>query len=138
VEEKLLPTVVQREEQSFQLNCLSKLNSLNNSKDFTALYQKGLKWVAPSMIIYTTAAFKPDVRVGFSVSRKLGGAVVRNRVKRRMRELVRHSIKEATLRGGDYAITVRTPFLTKSFQELQKEFSWAINHLRRMQDEKVS
>ncbi len=59
----------------------------------------------------------PAARVGFSVSKKIGGAVVRNRVKRRMREAVTPLLPR--LRGGVNVIFVaRAPIVDASFQDI--------------------
>ena len=66
---------------------LAKVNRLNKHGSFAYVYRKG-KRVASSdlVLIYTPAK---SVRVGFSVSNKVGKAVVRNKVKRRLRAVTR-------------------------------------------------
>jgi ribonuclease P protein component len=57
-------------------------------------------------------------RYGFSVSKRLGGAVVRNRVKRRMREILRALPLEA---GWDIIFIARPKAATASFADLKKK-----------------
>ena len=64
--------------------------SLKRNKDFRHVYRKGQSKAARQLVlIYAKTSVKPNtppVHVGFSVSKKIGNSVVRNRVKRRLRE----------------------------------------------------
>lgn len=65
-------------------------------------------------LIYAKNAQK---RVGFSVSKKVGGAVVRNLVKRRMRECVRPLLPD--LKSGFYVIIAHPSCTERTFQQLK-------------------
>ena len=67
----------------------------------------------------------PSVRVGFTVSRALGGAVGRNRMKRRLRESVR-LCRPAKYPAVDVVINPKKSLLTADFAELKKEISRAL------------
>lgn len=62
---------------------------LRNSKQFDHAYQSGLRVQAPFFVLYGTLNQKDFHRLGTTVSRKIGKAVVRNRIKRRIREIFR-------------------------------------------------
>jgi ribonuclease P protein component len=69
------------------------------------------------------------VRVGFTVSRKVGTAVERNRVRRRLREVVRRA-GERTLRPGyDYVLIGRRSALAVPFDRLMEDFDGALRRL---------
>ena len=62
-------------------------------------------------------------RVGFTVTKKVGNAVVRNRVRRRLREAVRTHAAGDMLPGSDYVIVGREEVLTAPFSEITTELS---------------
>lgn len=59
------------------------------------------------MLIFYTASNSEQTRVGFTVSRKVGNAVVRNRVKRRLREAIRHQM--AGIPSGKDVVVIAHP-----------------------------
>lgn len=71
----------------------------------------------------------PTVRVGFTVSRKVGNAVVRNRVRRRLREVARLVIGQARP-DLDYVLIGRQGALTRDFILLQQELVEALKRLK--------
>ncbi len=70
---------------------------------------------------------------GFTVSRKVGNAVERNRVRRRLREIVRLSDAERMRRGHDYVLVGRRAALELPFARMAQDFEGA---LRRLNDNK--
>ena len=63
--------------------------TLKKNSDFRRLYAKGKSAVTPYLVLYTRPNRLGENRVGYTVSAKLGHAVVRNRVRRRLREIYR-------------------------------------------------
>ena len=64
-----------------------------------------------------------EPRVGFTVTKKQGNAVERNRMKRRLREAVRQSGKFAMKNGHDYVIVARRELLSAPFAEMTSALS---------------
>src|SRR5690606_20776430 len=62
-------------------------------------------------------------RVGYTVTKKVGNAVVRNRVRRRLREAVRTHAADDMTPGSDYVIVGRKDVLAAPFGQLQAELS---------------
>lgn len=69
------------------------------------------------------------VRVGFTCSKKVGNAVERNRVRRRLREVVRLAPPEAMRRGYDYVLIGRRTALEQPFSRLVEDFSRALGRV---------
>jgi len=71
---------------------------LRRRKEFQEVYRKGQRYAHPLAIVYVLRRENSSLRLGVSLSRKLGKAVVRNRVRRRFQEAFRELHPE--LRGG--------------------------------------
>ena len=72
----------------------------------------------------------PVVRVGFTVSRKVGNAVVRNRVRRRLREIARQVIPETARADYDYVLVGRQGALGRDFLAMRAELHEALRRLK--------
>ncbi len=72
----------------------------------------------------------PAIRVGFTVSRKVGNAVVRNRVRRRLREVARLVIPQVARDDQDYVLVGRQGAIGRDFLALQAELQEALRRLK--------
>ena len=70
-------------------------------------------------------------RVGFTVSKKVGNAVERNRVRRRLREVVRLSDADVFRTGNDYVLIGRRAALEVSFARLAEDFAGALTRIHK-------
>ena len=70
------------------------------------------------------------MRVGFTVTRKIGGAVIRNRMKRRFRALARELVPIKGLAGSDHVMIGRAKGVERDFSLLRSELSGALDRLR--------
>jgi ribonuclease P protein component len=70
------------------------------------------------------------VRVGFTVSKKVGNAVERNRVRRRLREIVRLTAADSLRFGHDYVLIGRRAALSLPFARIAEDFQRAARRLR--------
>lgn len=73
---------------------------------------------------------RPLVRVGFTVSRKVGNAVVRNRVRRRLREIARAVIPARARSDLDYVLVGRQGAIIRDFAAMQGELVDALKRLK--------
>ena len=73
----------------------------------------------------------PAIRVGFTVTRKIGGAVVRNRMKRRFRALAREIVPTKGFPGSDHVIIGRARGIERDYALLRSELAGALDELRR-------
>ena len=71
------------------------------------------------------------MRVGFTVTKKIGGAVVRNRMKRRFRALAREIVPMKGLAGADHVMIGRAKGIERDFSVLRSELISALETVRR-------
>jgi ribonuclease P protein component len=88
--------------------------------DFEQVYKQGRRHFAAHMTVFYLPRQRGEgVRVGFTVGKVLGGAVVRNRMKRRLREAVRlHGLMPVAM---DVVINPKKSLLAAEFVEVQRE-----------------
>ena len=77
------------------------------------------------------------VRLGFTVSKKVGNAVERNRVRRRLREIVRLSGAQRMQSGHDYVLVGRRAALKVPFARIVEDFEGALRRMRGARDGKT-
>ena len=91
------------------------------SKDFRRVYDNGAKFSGPLFSAFCLRNNGEEgVRVGFTCPRGLGGAVVRNRIKRRVREVVRVRLDQPGA-GWEIVINPRLRALTAPFSQIERE-----------------
>jgi ribonuclease P protein component len=73
----------------------------------------------------------PRMRVGFTVTKKIGGSVVRNRMKRRFRALAREIVPLKGVAGADHVMIGRAKGIERDFGLLRTELAGALDKLRR-------
>ena len=89
---------------------------------------KGIRRVTPSLTLETSPTPEPAnaVRVGFTATRKLGGAVERNRAKRRLRAAAAAVLPLSGRAGNDYVLVARPGTLTRQFSSLIEDLGQAL------------
>jgi ribonuclease P protein component len=107
------------------------MERLKRRADFLAA-AGGAKAPAGAFVLQARArGDQGPARVGFTVSKKVGGAVERNRVRRRLRELVRVSFAERLQAGTDYVLIGRRAALDLSLDQLVEDFADALSRLHK-------
>ena len=96
---------------------------LKKPSEFRAVFDRGVKRHSRGFIFFRAASSLPVPRLGVSVSRKIGGAVVRNRVKRLLREAFRLQAQALHLQGSDLVIIAKRGAEKLTFQDVSREFS---------------
>jgi ribonuclease P protein component len=104
---------------------LPKANRLTRSRDFVRVRRQGRSAGSPLLALYVLPARPPQVRVGFSVSKRVGKAAMRNRVKRLMREAVRHQL-DSICPGQDLVFVARPAAAGKSYDEIAETVAYLL------------
>ena len=113
-------------------NSFPKKQRLLHHADFERVYKKGRRHFAAHLTAFYVASSNETggrsvgTRVGFTVSKALGGAVQRNRMKRRLREAVRlEGVSPALNLNADIVINPKRTLLTVEFSQLRNEVAKA-------------
>ena len=88
--------------------------------DFDAVYRNGKRRSSSHFTVFLKANGLPQSRFGFSIKRALGGAVARNRIRRRIREVVRLHREEISA-GWDFVIHPKAGVESAPFAALQSD-----------------
>jgi ribonuclease P protein component len=113
------------------------LARLKRRADFLRVAGAKRKWVAPGLILQARRQAPDDQspspatpsRVGFTVSRKVGNAVKRNRARRRLRAAVELVLPKLAADGIDFVVIGRGATLTRPFPALVKDLETALARL---------
>lgn len=114
------------------------ISRLKRRPDFLRAQKEGRSWVSPSVIIQwvpsasaalTDIPAKPlQVRVGFTATKKLGGAVDRNRVRRRLKSAVA-ALPPLFLSAGDLVLIGRKDTAMCAYAQLERDLRWALRRV---------
>jgi len=105
------------------------METLRHRRDFLAA-AGGAKAPAAAFVLQVRERRdEGPARVGYTVSRKVGTAVERNRARRRLREIVRKAAPAAMRRGHDYVLIARRPALELGFERMIEDFEKALRRV---------
>lgn len=114
-----------------------KLISLKQNSQFRRLYHRGKSCVTRTMVMYIAKNRFGENRLGITAGKKVGGAVQRNRAKRRIREGFR--LFQCRLKQGyDFCIVARTYTVNAPYKKLAEDFETAARTLGVWIDEEAS
>ena len=100
---------------------MKKATTLKLNYEFRRVYNKGMSGVSPFLVVYARPNRGGRNRLGITVSAKLGKAVVRNRVRRRLREIYR-LFQPDQKQGYDIVLVARGRAVTAPFRELERAY----------------
>ncbi len=102
--------------------------TLKTNRDFRRVYNRGKSVLMPSIVLYKLPTKYPVIRIGFTVSNKIGNAVTRNRIRRRLREAFRLN-EERIKPGFDLVIVARHKSAEADYRILETELIDALSSL---------
>ena len=108
--------------------------SLKENRLFRRLYAKGRSAVTPTMVLYCRKNGSRGNRLGLTTGTKLGKAVVRNKIRRRLRAIYRCHEQEL-LPGYDVVIVARHLAAQRPYAELERHFMRAVKKLHLLRQE---
>ncbi len=106
------------------------LVSLRNSREFHAVYKRGRSVVTKYIVMYYKKNDLDENRVGISVSKKVGKAVVRNRVKRLIKETFRLRA-DSIEKGYDIVFVARVRMNRATFKDTSREMNRVLKELQK-------
>jgi ribonuclease P protein component len=101
---------------------LAKAHRLTKASDFWRVRQEGRCWSTSLLVVCARNNDLPVTRSGFAVSKRIGTAVVRNRVKRRMCEAVRLH-QDLIAPGWDLVWIARRPIALATYTDIERAVS---------------
>ncbi len=105
------------------------MQRLKHRRDFLAA-AKALSQAMPGLVLQGRArGDDAPPRVGFTCTKKIGNAVLRNRVRRRLREAARLTLGENGHAGFDYVLIGRAGTANRTFEALQKDIISALQRI---------
>ena len=120
------------------------IETIKNRGDFLSAAARGKKFITGTFILQMLA--RPEShpanscstgqspRFGFTVTKKMGNAVIRNRIKRRLRAAVRQTALRHVVSGHDYVIISRHKALGCPFPDLQRDMEFAFSRIPSIKD----
>jgi len=97
---------------------MNKEHIVKDNRDFSRIIKNGIFVKNSAIVIYRMPNEVGTYRFGISVSKKLGNAIVRNKIKRQLRNIV-YKHKKNYQNAMDYIIIVRNGYIGFTFNEIE-------------------
>ncbi|HET7627717.1 MAG TPA: ribonuclease P protein component [Bacillales bacterium] len=91
---------------------------LKKNIEFQRVFRKGTSFANRQFVVYYTERSGMPFRIGISVSKRVGNAVTRNRIKRIVREVIRE-VEDDLSEEKDYVIIARKPTANMNYQQMK-------------------
>lgn len=111
---------------------MKKTYRVKREQDFNAIFTKGQNVANRRFVVYRLPKEQPHFRVGLSVSKKLGNAVTRNQIKRRIRHILTEIRSQMT--KDDFVIIARKGVEELTYQELKQNLHHVLKLAKILQE----
>ena len=108
----------------------NRTHGLKKDSDFRKVYKHGKSFANRYLVMYILNNKSEDSRIGISVSKKVGKATIRNKVRRRIKEAYRLNIDENIKNGYDIVFIARVAIKDADYIDIEK----SMKHLIRKSD----
>ena len=110
------------------------LLTLRKRREFVEIAHTGRKFITSGLVLQVLERpegnpFFDSIRVGFVTTKKIGNAVKRNRIRRRLRALARNILPVSGKSGSDYVLIGRTATFDRSFHTLEEDLKYALRKI---------
>lgn len=100
---------------------LNRINRLKKRYQFNYVYKSGEHFSGEHMVLYVVSSKTKNIKVGLAVTKKVGHAVVRNKIRRRLREIIKKQVPNLK-QNNNIIVVARDNISSASFEKLSNEF----------------
>lgn len=112
------------------MNSSPSLARIKKRPEYLAVAATRRKWVTPAFILQAEPGTSDSPpKVGFTVSKKVGNAIARNKARRRLKEAARLVFPDLGCAGWGYVLIGRQAAISYPFEKLQADMRWALAKL---------
>ena len=104
---------------------MNRRYTLKRNKDFHYVYRTGKSAACKNLVLVYRLRKTPEIKIGFSVSKKIGESVVRNKIRRRMKEAMR-SLLPHTDKRVLMILIARQPIVNASYQKIESDIAYLL------------
>ncbi len=102
---------------------------LKKRPEFLYVAKEGQKWVSDTVIVQSVQTHGDEVKFGYTATKKVGNAVIRNRSKRRLRAAVDELLKSENIKPANIVLIARDKTATCKWNDLIKNLRWCLKRL---------
>ncbi|MEJ6951942.1 ribonuclease P protein component [Natronospora cellulosivora (SeqCode)] len=95
------------------------MDSLKKNSEFRRVYTRGKSIATRNLVLYFFPNKTNSSKLGLSISKKIGNAVTRNKLRRRIKEIVR--LKKNIKNGYDFIFIARKPIVRLEYSDIEKD-----------------
>jgi ribonuclease P protein component len=115
---------------------LKRINRLKKRYQFNYVYKSGEHFSGEHMVLYLVSSKTKSIKVGLAVTKKVGKAVVRNRIRRQLREIIKKRVPSLK-QNYNIIVVARDNITSASFETLTNEFSKLIKKANLINEESI-
>ena len=115
---------------------LKRVNRLKKRYQFNYVYKSGEHFSSEHLVLYVSSSKTKSIKVGFAVTKKIGHAVVRNKIRRRLREIVQKQLINLK-QNYNIIIVAKENISAASFETLSFELNKLLKKAKLFNEESI-